>query len=79
VEDLDEAIEELALAPDHPDSSAFDRLGVAELTGQQGMEAHVGLEDEVRVRERSLLDFERTIIDPCVYDDLAEAELVAGP
>ena len=58
--------------------SALDRLGRAELAGEQGMEGHVGLEDEVCVRQRAFVDLERAVVDPCVDDDLAEAELVAG-
>jgi hypothetical protein len=78
VEDLDEALEELALAPDS-DPSALDRFGWAEFAGEQWMESHIGLEDEVCVWERALVDLECTVVDSRVDDELAEAKLVVGP
>jgi hypothetical protein len=76
VEDVDEALEELALARD-PKTSALDRLAGSELAGQEGMEVHVGLEDEIRLRERSLADLEGSVVDARVDDDPAEPKLVA--
>src|SRR5215831_76636 len=77
VEDLDEALEEVGLAGD-VDRSAVDRVDRVELAGEQGVQRHVRLDDEVWVGERAFVDLERSVVDACVDDDLAEAELVAN-
>src|SRR5262245_25931057 len=76
VEDLDETLEEVALAGD-VDHSALERLERVEVAREQGMQRHVRLDDQVRPRERAFVDLEPSVVYARVDDDLAEAELVA--